>query len=64
MPTIFFYGPGLDRDKKRELVHEFTQAAAKVTGLDPSAFVVYLQPVNRDHVGVGGELLDDKLKRQ
>ncbi|HOB87006.1 MAG TPA: tautomerase family protein [Bacillota bacterium] len=64
MPTIFFYGPELDPDKKRTLISEFTAAASKATGLSPSAFVVYLRTSTPEDVGVGGELLADRQKKQ
>ncbi len=61
MPTIFFYGPRLDRDKKVELIRNFTKAASEATGIGEEAFVVYLQETARDQVGVGGKLLEDRL---
>ncbi len=64
MPTIFFYGPELDDEKKRELIKSFTESASKLTGIDKGAFVVYLRPSSTDNVGVGGELLRDKLERE
>jgi 4-oxalocrotonate tautomerase len=60
MPTIFFYGPELEKEKKKELIKSFTEAASKATGIDKSAFVVYLRQSSPDHVGVGGELLSDR----
>ncbi len=60
MPTIFFYGPELETDKKKELIKDFTEAASKVTGIDPSAFVVYLRSSKPDQVGVGGKLLSER----
>ncbi|NLO89430.1 MAG: 4-oxalocrotonate tautomerase [Clostridia bacterium] len=64
MPTIFFYGPELEKDKRRELIKAFTEKASELTGLDKSSFVVYLMETDADEVGVGGELLKDRLKRQ
>jgi 4-oxalocrotonate tautomerase len=63
MPTIFFYGPKLDKEKKKEMIKSFTETASKVTGIDKSAFVVYLQESNPENVGVGGELLEERKKR-
>jgi 4-oxalocrotonate tautomerase len=63
MPTIIFYGPKLERDKKIDLIRNFTKSAAAATGIDETAFVVYLQEFESDRVGVGGELLEDRLKR-
>lgn len=64
MPTIFFYGPELETEKKKELIRSFTETASKVTGINRSAFVVYLRPASHDDVGVGGELLKEKLDRE
>jgi len=62
MPTIFFYGPEMEVEKKRELIKEFTEAASKATGIDQSAFVVYLRNSKPDEVGVGGKLLSERMK--
>ncbi len=60
MPTIFFYGPELETEKKKELIKDFTEAASKATGIDRSAFVVYLRSSKPDEVGVGGKLLSER----
>ena len=59
MPTIFFYGPKLDKEKSREMIKSFTETASRITGIDKPAFVVYLREGTHDSVGVGGELLED-----
>ena len=64
MPTIFFYGPELDVEKKRDIIKSFTETASRLTGIDKSAFVIYLRPGSTDMVGVGGELLSDRLERE
>lgn len=64
MPTIFFYGPELDDEKKRELISSFTETASRLTGIDKSAFVVYLRASSPDNVGVGGQLLKERLERE
>jgi len=64
MPTIFFYGPKLEKEKRRIMIKEFTETASKLTGIDRSAFVVYLRESVPEEVGVGGELLEDVLKRR
>jgi 4-oxalocrotonate tautomerase len=63
MPTIFFYGPELEKDKKRELIQAFTKKASELTGINESAFVVYLKSVSPEDVGVGGQLLEDRQKK-
>jgi 4-oxalocrotonate tautomerase len=62
MPTIFFYGPKLDKEKKKEMIKSFTETASRATGIDKSAFVVYLRESSPENVGVGGELLEDRRK--
>ncbi len=64
MPTIFFYGPELDKEKKKELISSFTQKASELTGLSESAFVVYLRTSSPEDVGVGGKLLEDIKKKK
>ena len=62
MPTIFFYGPELEKDKRRELVKSFTKKVSELTGIDEAEIVVYLRGVDREHVAKGGELRADKFK--
>ena len=64
MPTIFFYGPKLDREESKEMIKSFTETASRLTGIEKSAFVVYLRESTPENVGVGGELLEDKLGRE
>jgi 4-oxalocrotonate tautomerase len=62
MPTIFFYGPKLEKEKKRDMIKSFTETASRLTGIEKSAFVVYLRESSPENVGVGGELLEDRRK--
>ena len=64
MPTIFFYGPELDDEKKRKVIKSFTETANKLTVIDKSAFTVYLRASSPDNAGVGGELLKDRLEQE
>ena len=64
MPTIFFYGPKLDKDKKREMITSFTETASRLTGINKSSFVIYLQETAHENVGVGGELLSDRRLKE
>lgn len=62
MPTIFFYGPKLDKDRKKDMIKSFTETASRLTGIEKSAFVVYLRESSPENVGVGGELLEDRKR--
>ena len=64
MPTILFYGPKLDADKSREMIKSFTETASRLTGINKSAFVVYLRESTHESVEAGGELLADRKKRE
>ncbi|MBM4306288.1 MAG: 4-oxalocrotonate tautomerase [Deltaproteobacteria bacterium] len=64
MPTIFFYGPMLEKGKRKEMIKSFTDTASRLTGIQKSAFVVYLRESGPEDVGVGGELLEDVLKER
>ena len=60
VPTIFFYGPELEKDKRKELISAFTKKASELTGIEEAAFVVYLRNTDPGHVVVGGVLLEDR----
>lgn len=64
MPAIFFYGPELEDEKKKELISSFTETASRLTGIDRSAFTVFLRASSPENVGVGGELLKERLERE
>lgn len=62
MPNIFFEGPQLTLDQKRELARGFTEVASRVTGIPAQAFVVTLKENAPENVGIGGQLLIDRQK--
>ena len=63
MPTIFFYGPKLDKEKSRDMIKSFSESASRVTGINKQEFVVYLREASPENVGVGGELLQDRMEK-
>ncbi len=46
------------------MTKSFTETAARLTGIDMSAFVVYLRESTPGNVGVPGELLEDRLTKE
>lgn len=62
MPIITFDGGHLNREQKAELVKEFSEVSARVTGIPQQAFVVIIRENDAENIGVGGELLADKYK--
>ena len=65
MPNITFDGPRIeDVAKKRELIRSVTDAAAKAYGLPKQAMVVLIRENDPENVGIGGELLADRVKKE
>lgn len=62
MPVITFEAASLNKEQKRELVRDFTEVAARVTGLPKEGFYVFLKENCLDNVGVGGQLITDRNK--
>ena len=61
MPTIVIDGPPVcDMDRKRRLVKELSEAAAKAYDLPVDVMVVLIRENTPDNVGTGGVLLFDK----
>lgn len=59
MPVITLEAGKLSKEQKAQLVKEFTESAAKITGIPPQAFYVFLKENKAEDVGVGGTLLSD-----
>ena len=65
MPNITVEGPPIaDLDKKRKFVERLTSAATETYGLPKEKIVVLIKENSPENVGVGGELIIDRLKRQ
>ena len=60
MPIINMKGPKLNKNEKKELIQKFTEAASEVTQIPEDAFVVLLEEMDQDNVGVGGEMLSER----
>ncbi len=62
MPIITLEGPTIvDLETRRSFVRELTDAAVKAYGLPEEKIIVILHENSREQVGVGGELLIDKV---
>ena len=44
------------------MIRGFTETTSRLTGIEKSAFIVYLRESMLENVGVGGELEEDRLK--
>ncbi|AKL93798.1 putative 2-hydroxymuconate tautomerase [Clostridium aceticum] len=63
MPHISFEGPKLTKEQKEELVRKITEVSTSVLKLPKEAFTVVIRENDLENVGVGGELLANKLKK-
>ena len=62
VPTIIVEGPKIpDIERKRQLVEKLSDAAAEVYGLAKEHMIVLLRENPPENVGVGGQLLADRL---
>ncbi|GAB6099345.1 tautomerase family protein [Halanaerocella petrolearia] len=60
MPIINIDGPKLNKEQKKELVKRFTEVASEVTEIPEQAFVVEINEMPAENVGVGGKLLSER----
>lgn len=63
MPTITVEGPPIELDKKRKLADGMAEVAANVYGLAKEHMIVLIRENPPENVGIGGELLVDRRKR-
>lgn len=59
MPVITMESAKLSKEQKQTLVKEFTETAARVTGIAEEAFYVFIRENDPDNVGIGGQLLSE-----
>jgi len=62
MPVITLDMAALTREKKEQLVQTLTRDASEITGIPPEKFIVLINELERDNIGVGGQLLSDLIK--
>ncbi len=61
MPVITIDIATIPREKKAQLVKNLTRGASEITGIPEDKFVVLINELDRDNIGVGGMLLSDRL---
>jgi 4-oxalocrotonate tautomerase len=60
MPVITIDLSALPKEKKAQLVRNLTREASDITGIPQEKFVVLINELERDNIGVGGQLLSDR----
>ena len=62
MPLIRVEGPKIDDvDRKRKIVKKLTDVAAEMYEMDKEKIIVLIQENEPENVGVGGELILDRI---
>ncbi len=61
MPVITLDTAALTREKKEQLVQSLTREASEITGIPREKFIVLINELDRDNIGVGGQLLSKIL---
>jgi len=61
MPVITLDTAVLTKEKKAELVETLTRDASEITGIPREKFIVLINELDRDNIGVGGQLLSKIL---
>lgn len=61
MPVITLDTAALTKEKKAALVETLTRDASEITGIPREKFIVLINELDRDNIGVGGQLLSKIL---
>ena len=57
MPVISLKIGTVPDDKKEALIEKLTSAAVEVTNFQPSSFIVFIEELEFENIGVGGQSL-------
>ena len=60
MPVIKIDCSAMEVDKKEQLIKSLTQTASSIMGIPEAAYVVLINEMCKDNIGVGGEMLSKK----
>ncbi|NVN91105.1 MAG: tautomerase family protein [Desulfuromonadales bacterium] len=61
MPIISIELGPTTKDKKAQLIQTLTRDASDITGIPQEKFVVLIRELELDNIGVGGQLLSERL---
>ncbi|WP_319412782.1 tautomerase family protein [uncultured Cohaesibacter sp.] len=52
----------IDRQQKTEFIKSVTESAARITNIPEQSFIVFIEQLDCDNIGVGGLSLNEKRK--
>jgi len=61
MPVITIDLSTISKEKKALLVRNLTREASDITGIPQEKFIVLINELERDNIGVGGQLLSERV---
>ncbi|MCP3921660.1 MAG: 4-oxalocrotonate tautomerase [Desulfobacterales bacterium] len=64
MPVISVTMAEATKEQKKDLITELTATAVKITGISPQSFIVTLNELPKDSLGLGGQTVEEILKAQ
>jgi 4-oxalocrotonate tautomerase len=64
MPVITLAISPQGKEVKEQLIARLTAVAAEATGIPAAKFVVFIDEMPRENIGVGGRPLDQLMARQ
>ncbi|MEA4872985.1 MAG: 4-oxalocrotonate tautomerase DmpI [Synergistaceae bacterium] len=60
MPVIKVECAAMNVETKEKLIRSLTQTASSIMGIPEAAYIVLLNEMSKDNIGVGGEMLSKK----
>lgn len=63
MPNLVIESGQLTKEKKNELIRALTETASNITNIPKSSYTVLIKEFPVDNWGIGGEPLDEVLKK-
>ncbi|NCB93981.1 MAG: 4-oxalocrotonate tautomerase [Clostridia bacterium] len=60
MPVIKVECAAMNVETKEKLIKSLTQTASSIMGIPEAAYIVLLNEMSKDNIGVGGEMLSKK----
>ncbi|WP_319532472.1 tautomerase family protein [uncultured Cohaesibacter sp.] len=52
----------INEAQKRAFIQDVTALGAKISGIAEQSFIVFVEELETDNIGVGGTVLSDKLR--
>lgn len=62
MPVIKVECAAMNVETKEKLIKSLTQTASNIMGIPEAAYIVLLNEMSKDNIGVGGEMLSKKQR--